>query len=67
LNSLFVKLRASLISSKVSFGIEFDVDLLEVNFSINTRRTFKAIANLVQKFAVLMQLLTGGHECRTCM
>lgn len=66
-NSLFAKLRASLISSKVSFGIEFAVDLLEVNFSINTRRTFKAIANPVQKFAVLMQLLIGSHECGNCL
>jgi len=68
-NSLFAKLRASVISSKVSFDIEFDVELLEGNFSFNTLRTFKTIANLVQKFAVLMQLLigVGGHGCRTCL
>ena len=52
-NSLFVKFRASVISSKVSFDIESDVDLLEGNFSINTLRTFKAIANPVKKFVVL--------------
>ena len=66
-DSLFAKLRASLISSKVSFGIEFDVDLLEGNFSINTRWISKAIANLVPEFAVSMQLLIGSHECRNCL
>ena len=66
-NSLFVKLRASVISSKVSFGIEFDVDLLEGNFSINTRWISKAIANLVPEFAVSMQLLIGSHESRNCL